>query len=330
MASKVSVALCTYNGVQYLEEQLLSILGQTVPIAQLVVSDDGSTDGSVELVRRVVADFRRHDPSAPLEFLLLENPSALGVTKNFERAVRACDGDLISLCDQDDRWHVDRIERMLVEFEARPELTLLHSDAGLVDGDGHPFGISLMQALGVTRSEAAEIHSGRAFDALLRRNLVTGATVMFRRELLTDAIPFYRPWVHDEWLAMVASIVGRIDFLPGELIDYRQHGGNQIGAEKLTMRDRIRKLREPRDERNQHLVARAESLLGRLIGLGEVVAPSYVERVKAKLKHDRWRRDLPESRAARLLPVAGAVLRGRYSHFSNGFPDVVRDLLQPA
>jgi glycosyltransferase involved in cell wall biosynthesis len=329
MAPTLSVALCTYNGARYLEEQLLSILNQTLPPTQLVVSDDASTDNTVELVQSVVADFQNTNQAVPVSLVILRNSESLGVTKNFEQAVRNCDGDLISLCDQDDRWHEHRLERMVAEFERRPELTLLHSDARLVDRGGNSLEGSLMDTLGMSPTEAREIHSGEAFKALLRRNLATGATVMFRKGLLNHAIPFFEPWVHDEWLAMLASIVGVVDFLPEQLIDYRQHGNNQIGAVKLTLLGKLRKLRDPRDERNQHLVARAESLLGRLIGLDGVVEPWYVQQVQAKLKHDRWRRDLPKVRMWRVLPVLNAAAAGKYSRFSNGLQDVLRDIVQP-
>jgi len=329
MSPSVSVALCTHNGARYVEEQVLSILNQTLPISQLVVSDDASTDNTVALVRSVVGEFEASHPEYSLELVVLENDEPLGVRKNFEQAVRACDGELIALCDQDDRWRHDRLERMVEEFTARPKLTLLHSDARLVDQAGEPLGISLMQALGVSQLEANQIHSGDAFLTLLRRNVVTGATVVFRKGLLNHAIPFAEPWVHDEWLAMIASTVGVVDFLPEQLVDYRQHEHNQIGAAKLSFRGKVRKLREPRDERNQHLVSRAEALLGRLVGLDDAVPARYVRQVRAKLKHERWRRDLPVSRSMRVLPVMGSALGGRYSRFSNGLQDVLRDIVQP-
>lgn len=329
MSPSVSVALCTRNGASYVEEQLLSVLNQTFPITQLVVSDDASSDNTLERVRAVVGDFERQHPERPLDLVLLENDPPLGVTKNFEQAVRACEGDLIALCDQDDLWSEQRLERMVNEFESRPELMLLHSDARLVDQNGRSLGTTLMQALAVSQAEVQKIHSGHAFEVLLRRNIVTGATVVFRKGLLNHAIPFFEPWVHDEWLAMLASIVGLVDFLPEPLIDYRQHGNNEIGAAKLSFRGKVRKLREPRDERNQHLVARAEALLGRLIGLEDVVPSGFIKQVRSKLKHDRWRRDLPVNRVLRVLPVTAAALAGRYSRYSNGPQDVLRDLVQP-
>ena len=127
--ARVSVALCTYNGEAFLGEQLASVARQTVLPGEIVISDDGSTDGYVGHRRAV-----RRDVAGP--GALPANPTALGVTRNFERAIRATVGDLVVLSDQDDVWRPDRLERALAAFDARPELQLVCSDARLVGADG--------------------------------------------------------------------------------------------------------------------------------------------------------------------------------------------------
>ena len=99
MTVSVSVALCTYNGAAYLEEQLLSILGQSLRPDEIVVSDDGSTDETLAVLARVVEAWRAEDAAHVLKVLVLRNATALGVTANFEQALAACSGDLIALCD---------------------------------------------------------------------------------------------------------------------------------------------------------------------------------------------------------------------------------------
>lgn len=304
------------------------MLHQTVTAAQLVLSDDASTDGTVEAVREVVARFRAERPSLPLVFTVLENPEPLGVTANFEQAVRACTGDLVALCDQDDLWAPNRLEVVTALFAADPRLLLLHGDARLVDAGGEPLGETLFDGIGFGATEQREVREGRAFDTLLRRNVVTGATTVFRRELLERALPFPASWVHDEWLAMVAAIFGRVDFVPEALVDYRQHGGNQIGAGAPSLAELFGRLREPRAVRNARLLARAEALLARLEARDDV-SPDVVEAAAGKLRHERVRSALPGPRPLRIVPVLREALTGRYSRFGRARYDVVRDLVQP-
>jgi len=330
MTPTVSVALCTYNGARYLREQLVSILTQSVSPLEVVLSDDGSTDDTVDVARRTVAEFASGHPDISVQFRVIENPTALGVAKNFEQAMLACAGELIALCDQDDVWRPGRLEQLVAAFENRPELMLVHSDAALVAESGSALGISLFEALEVTDAEKQEIHAGAGFDTLLRRNLVTGATTMVRAELVRRAAPFPDSWIHDEWMAVIAAATAQFDMLDRQLTDYRQHGGNQIGARKLNLRDKIRKLREPRLERNTHLVARAIALLGKLEELGASVPPATLEKAKQKLEHEQRRFALPAARIKRIVPILREGSRGRYARFSRGRADMVRDLVQPA
>ena len=323
MTVSVSVALCTYNGAAYLEEQLLSILGQSLPVSEIVVSDDGSTDETLAVLERVVAGW------PDLHVVVLRNHSALGVTANFEQALAACSGGLIALCDQDDIWWPERVERMVTEFTQQPALQMLHADARLVDASGDPLGFTLLQTLGVSDADRAAVHAGHAIDAYLRRNVVTGATMMVRRELVERSRPFPTAWVHDEWMAMVAAATGLVDLLEESLTDYRQHGGNQIGVTTLDASGKLGRLRAPRTARNARLLARAAALQQRASGFEPAASTSVLALIEAKLAHETRRSALP---AARLLR-AGSIFRGwragDYSRFGLGLQDVLRDLVQP-
>lgn len=318
----LSVALGTHNGSRFIREQVESILAQTLSPTEIVLSDDASSDDTVSVVREML----RAHPQVTLT--VFENRPALGVVKNFEQAALAASGDLVALCDQDDSWHPTKLESIVRVFEERPEVGLVHTDARLVDGDGVPLGTSLLQSLEARGSELREIHEGRGFDTLLRRNLVTGATTVVRASLVRAAAPFPSEWVHDEWLAVIAGALGATEVLENELIDYRQHGGNQIGARKLTLREKFAKFREPRVARNAHLLRRATVLAERVSTLD--VDPDRVRRAHAKLAFERYRSSLPAAHALRAFPIARRALAGDYARFTLGLPDVVRDLLQPA
>lgn len=325
MTLEVSVALCTRNGARYLPEQVRSICAQEPPPREIVLSDDASTDDTLAVVRDTLAQCGMADRIALRVF---SNSPPLGVTRNFEQAVRACSHELIALCDQDDVWHPGRLARMVAQFEARPDLLLLHTDARLVDGDLKPLGSTLFHALEVQPSELEAIAGGEAFGVLQRRNLVTGATTMFRRSLLEAALPFAPEWVHDEWLAAVAAATGRMDVLPEPTIDYRQHGNNQIGARRLTLSEKVAKAFVERGDKHVARLRRAEALLRRLQQLGDKVRPGCLDAQRDKVAHQRFRAGLPAARPLRLLPILVEAARGRYARFGRGKQAIVQDVFE--
>ena len=325
---EVSVALCTHNGASFLREQVRSICLQTRPPAEIVLSDDASHDGSVEVVRATVAECMAERPGQPIALRIFENAVALRVVKNFEQAISACTGDLIALSDQDDVWVPDRLERMVERFALDENLWLLHTDARLVDAQGRDLGNTLFHALEVTSAEIKRVHTGRAFDVFLRRNLVTGATAMFRRALLADALPLPVEWVHDEWLGIIASVLARVDLLEEPLIQYRQHQSNQIGARRDTFREKVDKALAPRGDTHIKRAIKAELLLERLLQLGDRVPPGIIDKVRGKIVHQRFRTTLPASRLARCVPVFREAMTGRYNKFGRGVRGVVRDLFE--
>ena len=328
MTLSVSVALCTHNGARYIGEQIRSICLQTQPPSEIILSDDASTDGCVELAQAALEACQSERPGLSIRLQPIRNVKALRVTKNFEQAVSACTGDLIALSDQDDVWHPERLARMVAEFGRRPDLLLLHTDARLVDGALQELGQSLFHALEVKPLERAWIHGGRAFDVFLRRNLVTGATTLFRRSLLVPAVPFPREWLHDEWLGIVAAAIGRVDMLEESLIDYRQHESNQIGARRDSFMGKVRKALASRGTTHHERARKAELLLERLLSLGDQVAPDTIQKLREKIEHQRFRAALPASRVARCLPVLREAMTGRYEKFGRGVRGVVRDLFE--
>ncbi len=323
----ISVALCTHNGARFIAEQMASILSQTLPITELVVGDDESTDDTVALIEAAVADARGRGLEVELTVLRRDRP--LGVAENFADTVARTRGDVVALSDQDDVWPRDRLARLVPLFEDR-RVQLVHSDARLIDADGNPTGRTLLDTLDATSDERRGLQNAAAFPVLLRRNLVTGATALLRGPTARAALPVGAGWIHDEWFAMVAALSEGVRFVPDALLDYRQHGGNQIGASPVDWQRRRQKLTEPRDVRAARLVARAESILAYASEHPELASEAMRRALADKLDHERWRATLPTARLPRVAPVLVAALRGRYRRFNRGLIDVARDLAQPA
>jgi len=321
LTAKVSVVLCTYNGAPYLREQLESILSQSVPPGEIIVSDDGSQDSTLAIVEKVRKENNREGGPT---WVVLSRKKPLGVAGNFASALTKATGDFIACADQDDVWEPQKIETLLPHF-TNATTALVHSDATLIDEKGLKTG-SLMRALRLTLGERRALREGRALDALLRRNLVTGSTMMMRRSLVGRALPIPEGWIHDEWLALVAATASGVVCEPRALVRYRQHAANQIGATKTDRAEVAKRLSENRTDffarklqRNQGI----HTLLSHPLG---VVDQKVRAQLSAKVAFDFWRSELPPVRAQRLIPVLRRWSTGDYVRYARGYLDVIRDL----
>lgn len=317
-----AVVLCAYNGGRFLPAQLDSLRAQTHQPDIYVLSDDASSDASFDLLQA----FGRERMAAGCEVILHRNESNLGYVRHFERALQRADAEVLFPCDQDDVWHPRKIETMLAEFARRPGLVILHGDARLVDADGRDMGRRLLQVLEVTPEERAAMHGGRGFDVLLRRNIVTGAAMALRRDVLKYALPTAEHWAHDEWLALIGAMNGEVDTLEEAVIDYRQHGGNQIGVRERNPVQRHLGLGVGRRAFLQRLVERQRGLLAHIEQDGDMDAERKQE-IRARLAHAEARAHLASSLPKRIPQVLREWRSGRYARFGSGWRSAVTDLL---
>ncbi len=317
-----SVAMCTYNGARFLPEQLRSLLEQERLPSQVVVCDDKSQDDTAALLEAFVVDAAALGVRVDLHL----NPQNLGYVRNFEKALGLCDGDVIFLCDQDDVWHTSKLGTYLKLFEQDPALAVVHSDAQLVDAARRPLGHGLFEVLEVTASERQQMNNGEAFEVLLRRNIVTGATMAFRRELVDVALPMEETWVHDEWLAMVAATrQGGFRCLDWESIQYRQHGDNQIGASKRTLAQRLKGMEIGRRAFIARMVERYRQLYKRSLQ-GSWMEPAQLDLLSRRIAHGQVRSTI-KAGLRNWDAVIREVRNGNYWRFSHGLRSVVVDLL---
>ncbi len=323
----VSVAIATYNGERFLFEQLDSIRQQTVLPNEIVISDDNSSDDTLAVVDKALPPQWRQDNGVALK--ILRNSQALGPGRNFEQAMSACTGDFIACADQDDLWVADKLAVVMEVFSKNPHALLVHSDAELVDSNGTPIGMTLSEGLAFSATELAALHSGHSLPAIIKRNLVTGATMMVKKELLELAFPLPREELHDGWLALVASLVDALVFVPEKLLHYRQHEGNQIGGKPMGVLDSVVAVQKSWIDMADVLQAHNRDHQDLLDRLGDRVSAGNRNIVAKRIAHNTWRIGLPTSRVFRVWPVLWGVVRGRYATYGRQPHDVLRDLLMP-
>jgi glycosyltransferase involved in cell wall biosynthesis len=330
LSSRVSVALCTCNGAAFIEQQIDTICRQTLPAAEIVLRDDASDDDTVARALAAWERCRREIPQATPELRIGVHARRLGVTQNFASALAECGEDLIALSDQDDIWHPNRLARLVARMHGQPDTLLLHGNARLIDAAGRPLGITLFEALALSDAEREAIARGREFDVLLDRNVVTGAATILRRSLLATALPIPLHWLHDEWLGAIAAALGAVDVEEELLLDYRQHSGNQIGAERETFGAAVRRAVRPRGNWHTHRLARAQELEARLQSLVPSVPAAVIDAVRQKVAHHRVRASLPRSRVRRPVPILREWATGRYRRFGRGIRGIIKDLFESA
>lgn len=315
------MALCTYNGAAYLAEQLGSIQAQTRLPEEMVVCDDGSTDGTLAILEAFRA-------AAPFAVSIHQNAVNLGSTANFEQAIGLCTGDIVALSDQDDVWLPEKLAKITAQFDADPEIGLVFSDAEVVDDALQPLGLRLWEFARFNEERQALFRAGRAFESQLTHNVVTGATLAFRADLraLILPIPTDAYHIHDGWIALIAALVSRLAFLPERLVLYRQHAAQQLG---VLHQERQRVLPGSHYRMHIKLLQAVGERLSRYQNLTGTDQRRRIAGLAAHAHHIQRRLDLPRSRVLRLPVIFQELLGGRYHRYSNGLPSLARDIFYP-
>ena len=222
---KISVAFIVYNGARYMRTQLDSILAQTHGVDEIIICDDASSDNTKEILE----EYKNKHPNL---FFLHYNNKNLGPTKNIEKAIQTCTGNIILLADQDDYWETNKVETIIKWFEANPTMngvftngTIMNSNEKL-DNKYALWDIMSFPCKAIKNGENLKLYINTV------ENSVTGATLAIRNNLpfLKQPFPLIKHLVHDRWLAINLAENNSLGILDEKLIRYRIHSEQTIGG----------------------------------------------------------------------------------------------------
>lgn len=261
----VSILLAVYKpNENWLIEQLISLNNQNYSNLNLYVYDDCPEEPVDEtLFQKYITNF---------DYNLIRGKENEGSNKAFEKLTKLGDGEYFAYCDQDDIWEKDKIELMVEKFN-HSDVTLVCSDLSIIDKSGNKIADSITQ---IRKRHVFKSGYNLAKDLLIS-NFVTGCAMIVRKEVAQKAIPFEEILIHDQWIAIIAALNGKIEFVDKQLIRYRQHSNNQTGILKG-----IQNKRTYYDIKIVELLKRYEDLKKRLSNDGEIV--DYIDYCIRSLK----------------------------------------------
>lgn len=285
---RVDIVVATYNGQEYLQQQLDSLMAQSVKNVRVIIGDDGSFDNTLNVVEGFANQYsERINRLPPVK-------GGMGASPNFSRLLLATDAPYVFLCDQDDVWDEDKISvslKCIRELEAQHGTDmpiLVHTDLRVVDQNLETLSDSFFMFQRLDAQAAS-------LKQLLVQNMVTGCTVVVNRALLNKALPIPDSAImHDWWLALVAAGFGKIGFVDRATMSYRQHGANTIGAKGWTIAFIALRLKQ--------LVSGVGA--GELLRPGIMQAQAFLLRYKSSLSAEQL---VAVASMAQMLDKAGVV-----------------------
>ena len=203
----ITVCVTTYNGEKYIEQQIRSIMACISPLDEVIVSDDGSEDSTLEILSLLQSEYAN--------IKIVDGPRR-GLIANFSHTLSLASGDIVFLSDQDDVWHSDKVSKVMAAFESGDFGVVVHN-ARLVDSSGKIMGESLY---GLRQSRAGLLKN-------LVKNSYVGCCMAMRRDLLSAVLPIPENIeMHDWWIGLVSELLSKSKFIDDILLDYRRHGSN--------------------------------------------------------------------------------------------------------
>lgn len=316
-----SIAMATYNGARYIEEQLASLAAQERLPDELVITDDGSSDDTVEKATQFAK-------SAPFPVRIERNSKRLGYSANFERAISLTRGDVIFICDQDDAWYPDKISSVCREIDPTGRATTVVNDQRIVDADGIDSGMTMFGNFRLAQCPDTD--------------LIAGSCTAITRDLLSVLLPFPPGLPYDSWIGAVADTLRIKRLIERPLQIYRRHDANAsdpiVAVANPSPLSAFKRygFADPKPGWRSEMRWRSE-LHARLGAVGRIaplcVPPARLADAMAQQREriDALRRRLSINEKPRVTRLAGLVVEwrnGLYEHF-DGLRSAAKDLLRP-
>ena len=202
----ISVAICTYNGEQFIRQQLDSILNQSYTPIEIIAVDDCSLDNSYSILCDYAAKYSN--------FTAVLNEQNLGYNKNFEKAINLCKGEFIAISDQDDIWLPEKLK---VLYDEIGEYGLIYSNSRLIDKEGNDLGKLL---------ETRRLYNGNDPRVFIADNTASGHTMLIKKNFISDFLVVPHNMVYDMWFAFVAANQNQLYAINDALTMHRIHDSN--------------------------------------------------------------------------------------------------------
>lgn len=210
------VVIATYNGCEYIVEQLDSIKNQTYPVDKVIIRDDGSTDNTVDVIHKYIIDNK-------LNWEIRENEKNLGWRRNFFELIKEADTDLVFLCDQDDIWEPDKVEIYIDIFRKKKRINVLASNYKVLSDDDQ------FNSLWDSQQDDKKLKKFR-FDSRFYYIRRPGCTFCFRNEYVRRILKYWdEDWAHDMLIWLCAVVSDNIYLYNGVTMQYRRYGNNATG-----------------------------------------------------------------------------------------------------
>ncbi len=323
MNNSISVVVCSFQGERFIRSQLDSLRTQTRRADEIIVNDDGSSDATCDIVQTMAA--------TTSEISFAKNDQNKGVRLNFQAGIRRSLGDIIFLCDQDDIWEAEKLEKVAQLFEAYPDFGYVFTDAIRVDEADRSLTHRLWESLALPfgPKEQQQFRETGGFEPLLRGYFVTGCTLAFRAEFKDLILPIPETWMHDAWIALCISAVSKGYPFAEPLVRYRQHTTQQIGERKRSWLEQYRVAKKMGQASFEKRLAGFQDLRERLTTQNQwPIAQKVLQLLNLKIEFLAQRVAM-RRRGFRLVPVLGHWMRSDYARFAEGWKAVAQDLFLP-
>lgn len=244
----ISIAMTTYNGERFIHKQLQSLLEQTRKPDEVVIFDDCSADDTVGIIHKFITDNELDN------WTIISNTKNLGFIKNFNQAIGAAQGDIIFLCDQDDIWNPNKIEKMTYLFEKNPDIKVLSTSFRKIDQYGDSISVKRRLCHSNNNLVTKALPSGSLnkihFEYIIWRNISPGCTTAFTKECRDFYIENHTDLCPHDWeLGIFGAVLDGLYFFNEPLTDYRIYSGNTIGLADIKVNERFRtSIKDPRIE----------------------------------------------------------------------------------